>query len=220
MAQKPEMRRAYAQQKLFVILLVLWPPFTGRSSALYFFLLLILLFFAFYCCYFYLILFSLLLFVVISSYEAIFCFIILLFFKLGHQLCVTTWPSLVLLNLVCSRPSCHPFASSWSQSFEQSLPFLGLWSRSPFSFLSPVVSRRRNSDVVVRICCQNEFLGVSPSFRVHFYHTQSHWCNCWLFRNLKVKIRLKINLLFMKKGRHDLLPNVRTVVPRFLSPVK
>ena len=110
------------RQKLFVIDLI-WPPFTGRSSAFYFFLLLILLFLDFLLLLFSFNFISLLLFIVIPSYEVIFCFIFifvvlfLFFFSTGSSaLCDNMAWACYYLIWFALRPSCHPFASSWSRS--------------------------------------------------------------------------------------------------------
>ena len=75
-----------------------WPPFTGRSSAFILFPFLVLLFlllfivvnFIYSCC--------LLLFPLMRLFLICFCFIVFCFPPLGHQLCVTTRPELLLLN--------------------------------------------------------------------------------------------------------------------------
>ena len=58
----------------------------------------------------------------------LFLFLLFLIFyfssPLGHQLCVATWSELVLLDLICSRPGCYPFASSWSWSAQTLLSLL------------------------------------------------------------------------------------------------
>ena len=138
------MRRIYIRQKLIVILFC-WPPFTGRSSALYFFLLLVFLFFTFYYCYsfYFLFLFPLMrLFFIYYCFPLmrflLFCFVFLLwgFYSFCYILFYYCWvinsvwqhdQSLVLLNLVCSKSSCHPFTSSWSWS---------LWTIFPLFLIS------------------------------------------------------------------------------------
>ena len=107
---------------------ICWPPFlpgstsalltvffAGRSSAFDFFLCLLFLFFLFIVFIFPLFFFDCLLFYLLWGYYCLFLFI---YCWLGLQLCVTAW---------LEMSGCHPFASSWSQSFSFHNVFSSVW---------------------------------------------------------------------------------------------
>ena len=161
MAQKPEMRRTYAQQKLFVIYLVIRCAFTGCLSALYFFLLLILLFFNFLLLLF---LFNFIFFVVICCYSLLWGYFLFyyLFFSTGSStLCDNmAWAWYYLICFALGLVVTHLQALGVGL-LEPSLPFLCLWSRRLFLLWCHVFLQCLPSQRLYRQCCQN-FLECLP----------------------------------------------------------
>ena len=173
------MRQTYVRQKLIVIDLICLTTFYRALFGFILFPFVNFIIFCFLLLLFFFILFTLL-FVIVSSYEVIFvcyCFLlwgcycfwfIIIFIFIFCWVINSVWHhglSLVLLNLVCSRPSCHPFTSSWSRS-AWTIPSFP-WSLVGESFLlwCHVFWQCLPSQKTL-ISMSSEFLGMSPNFVV------------------------------------------------------